>query len=116
MDVRAATEAEIGRLAAIWHQGWHEAHAAILPPQLTRIRTLDRFRDRIRAALPAVRVIGPPGEPEGFAMVQGDELYQLFVAAGARGSGVAAALVADAEARLAAARVEVAWLSWDIGN
>jgi len=50
MDVRAATEAEIGRLAAIWHQGWHEAHAALLPAQLTQIRTVDSFRERLRAA------------------------------------------------------------------
>jgi aclacinomycin oxidase len=116
MNVRAATEEEVGRLAAIWHQGWHEAHAAILPAQLTRIRTLDSFRDRLRAALASVRVVGPPGEPSGFAMVQGDELYQLFVTASARGSGVAAALVAEAEARLAAAGVEIAWLACAIGN
>jgi hypothetical protein len=46
MEVRAATEGEIDRLAAIWHQVWHEAHARIVPPDLTRIRTLDSFRDR----------------------------------------------------------------------
>jgi ribosomal protein S18 acetylase RimI-like enzyme len=116
MDVRAAAEDEVGRLAAIWHEGWHEAHAGILPEALTRIRTLDSFQDRLRAALPAVRVVGPPGEPAGFCIVQRDELYQLFVAAGARGSGVAAALVADAEARLAESGVEVAWLACAIGN
>jgi ribosomal protein S18 acetylase RimI-like enzyme len=47
---------------------------------------------------------------------KGDELYQLFVSAPARGSGVAAALIADAEARLAEAGVETAWLACAIGN
>ena len=100
MEVRAATEQEIAPLAAIWHEGWHDAHARIAPPELTRIRTLDSFRDRLRTALPAVRVTGPPGKPMGFYMVKGDELYQLFVASEARGSGVAAALIADAERTL----------------
>ena len=48
--------------------------------------------------------------------MQKDELYQLFVAAEARGSGVATALITDAEARLAAAGVETAWLACAIGN
>ena len=116
MEVRNATEAEVDRLADIWHQGWHDAHARIVPPELTRIRTLDRFRDRLRAALRDVRVVGLPGEPAGFCLVHDDELYQLFVAAEAKGSGIAAALVADAERRLAAQGVEVAWLACAIGN
>jgi GNAT superfamily N-acetyltransferase len=116
MEVRGATEGEIGRLAAIWHQGWHEAHARIVPPELTRIRTLDSFRERLHAALSSVRVVGQPGEPAGFHLVQEDELYQLFVAAEARGAGVAAALIADAEVRLVAAGVETAWLACAIGN
>jgi GNAT superfamily N-acetyltransferase len=49
-------------------------------------------------------------------MIQGDELDQLFVAAEARGTGVAAALLADGEARLAAAGVRTAWLACAIGN
>jgi GNAT superfamily N-acetyltransferase len=116
VEVRAATEQEIAPLAAIWHAGWHEAHARIVPQELTRIRTLDSFRERLRAALTTVRVVGPPGQPMGFSIVRGDELYQLFVAAEARGSGVAAALIADAERSLAAARVEIAWLACAIGN
>jgi hypothetical protein len=43
-------------------------------------------------------------------IVKDGELYQLFVAAQARGSGVAASLVADPKARLSEARVEVVWL------
>jgi len=38
------------------------------------------------------------------------------VSARARGSGVAAALIADAEARLSARGVETAWLTCAIGN
>jgi ribosomal protein S18 acetylase RimI-like enzyme len=63
-----------------------------------------------------VRTVGTPGEPVGFCIVKGDELYQLYVSALARGSGVAAALIADAEAHLSRAGVETAWLACAIGN
>jgi GNAT superfamily N-acetyltransferase len=60
--------------------------------------------------------VGPSGAPVGFCIVRGDELYQLFVSAQSRGSGVAAALIADAEARLSATGAETAWLACAIGN
>ena len=116
MDVRDAEEAEIDQLARVWHEGWHESHAAIVPAELTRLRTLESFRHRLQEDLPNVRVVGPPGEPVGFCTVKGAELYQLFVSARSRGSGVAAALIADAEARLAESGVETAWLACAIGN
>jgi ribosomal protein S18 acetylase RimI-like enzyme len=49
-------------------------------------------------------------------MVKGDELYQLYVSAMARGSGVAAALMADADAQFLANDVKTAWLACAIGN
>lgn len=116
MHVRDAEEAEIGRLARIWHEAWNDAHAEIVPAELVRLRTLESFAERLRAALPDVRVVGPPGEPVGFCIVKDDELYQLFVSARARGSGVAAALITDAEARLAERGVETAWLACAVGN
>jgi GNAT superfamily N-acetyltransferase len=116
MNVRAAQEREIEHLARIWYDGWHEAHAKILPEDLTRLRTLESFRDRLHTALPDVRVVGSPGNPVGFCIVRDDELYQLFVSAKSRGSGVAAALVADAEARLSTSGVEIGWLACAIGN
>jgi len=116
MDVRAAAESEIGHLARIWHDGWHDAHGRIVPAELTRLRTLESFRDRLQAALPDVRVVGPSGEPLGFCIIKGNELYQLYVSAPSRGSGVAAALIADGEARLSESGAATAWLACAIGN
>ena len=116
MDVRAAEESEIDHLAKIWYDGWHDAHAKIVPAELTRFRTLESFRERLRAALPDVRVVGPSGQPLGFSILKGNELYQLYVSAPSRGSGVAAALMADAEARLSENGVDTGWLACMIGN
>jgi ribosomal protein S18 acetylase RimI-like enzyme len=116
MNVRAADEAEINHLAQVWHEGWQDAHAQLLPAELTRLRTLESFRDRLQAALPNVRVVGLFGAPVGFCILKDNELYQLYVSAQARGSGVAAALMADAESRLAEDGFESAWLACAIGN
>ena len=116
MNVRPAEEIDLEHLTIVWHDGWRDAHAQIVPPELTRLRTMDSFRDRLRAALPNVRVVGPRGAPFGFCIVREDELYQLFVAAPSRGSGAAAALIEDAETQLSARGVQTAWLACAIGN
>jgi ribosomal protein S18 acetylase RimI-like enzyme len=116
MDVRAPDPREIDKLAGIWYDGWQDAHADILPADLAKVRTLESFRDRLEAALEDVRVAGPFGEPVGFCMIHEDELYQLYVSSRARGTGVAAALLADGEARLAAGGIATAWLACAIGN
>ena len=116
MDVRAAQAGEIDELAQLWFDAWQDGHAEIVPVELKRARTLESLRERIRTSLPEVRVVGPPGEPAGFCTIRDDELYQLFVSAEARGTGVAAALIADAEARLQESGVETAWLACAIQN
>lgn len=116
MNVRSATPADLDSLARLWHDVWYETHAHLMPPALIRLRTLENFRERLEAALASVRVVGPPGAPVGFCWVKGDELYQLWLSPAARGTGVAAALMADAEAGLAAAGVKTAWLACAIGN
>jgi ribosomal protein S18 acetylase RimI-like enzyme len=116
MDVRAATEADIQHLSKVWHDGWHDAHAQIVPAELTSLRRLESFAERLQAALSDVRVSGPFGAPTGFCIVKNDELYQLYVSTQSRGTGVAAALMTDAEATLAQRGVEIAWLACAIGN
>ncbi|QDP24465.1 GNAT family N-acetyltransferase [Bradyrhizobium cosmicum] len=116
MQVRPAAAGEVDHLALVWHDAWHESHAHLAPPELVRLRTVPSFRDRLAVKLPDVCVVGPAGAPLGFCALKGDELNQLFVSAEARGSGVAAALIADAEARLAARGVELAWLACAVGN
>ena len=114
--LRPARADELDALARLWHDSWQDAHAAILPAALQRVRTLSSFRLRLRESLPRVRVAEMGGEAAGFAIVEDDELYQLFVSAAARGTGAAAALVADAEVIMAADGVETAWLACAIGN
>jgi len=116
VTVRDAHESELEELATLWYDAWRDGHEAVVPAELTRRRTRERFRDRLQEALAEVRVAGPIGTPVGFSMVKRDELYQLFVGAQSRGSGVAAALIADAEARLRGRGVETAWLTCAIGN
>jgi ribosomal protein S18 acetylase RimI-like enzyme len=120
MEVRSARASELDRLADIWHRGWQDAHAGILPAELARHRTWESFRRRLEEALPRVRVVdgivGSVAEPVGFCMTQDDEVYQLYVAREARGSGMAAALLADAEETLGSSGVETAWLACAVGN
>lgn len=115
-DVRRAHDAELDALARLWYESWQDAHAAIVPAELTHARTLESFKHRLGVLLPDIRVVGPIGEPVGFCIVKDDELYQLFVDTRARGAGVAAMLMADAERRLAANGVTLAWLACAIGN
>ena len=116
MLVRDAEEADISRLAQIWYDGWQDAHARILPAELRRLRTLESFSARLAEHLGDVRVAGAIGSPLGFCMSKGAELYQLYVSADARGTGLAAALVADAEEKFREEDIETAWLACAIGN
>lgn len=114
--IRPAEASEIDALAQLWHAGWQDAHAAVLPAALARLRTFQSFAERLQGMLADVRVIGDLGTPLGFCAIKHDELDQLFVAPEGRGTGMAAALVADAEQRLAAHGVTTAWLACAIGN
>jgi len=115
-SIRDAKLSEIGQLAKIWFDGWQDAHARILPAELARLRTFQSFEERLRTASSGLRVAGVVGAPVGFYFLKGAELYQFYVSANARGSGIAAVLMADSEARLSERGVHTAWLACAIGN
>jgi GNAT superfamily N-acetyltransferase len=114
--IRDALPKESDYLAELWHSGWQDAHATILPVELARHRTLESFRERMRAHLADVRVAEGDAEPLGFVMFKDDELYQFYVSAAARGTGIAAELMQDAEEVLKARGFATAWLACAIGN
>lgn len=113
---RPAEEADLVPLARLWHDAWHEAHAALVPAALTRIRTPGSFRARLPGFGDRLRTVGPAGAPLGLCAIREDHLGQLTTASEARGTGLAALLLADGEARLRAAGVTLARLDVAPGN
>ncbi|RYB95621.1 GNAT family N-acetyltransferase [Nocardioides oleivorans] len=116
-SIRPAGGADMAAVADLWHEGWHDGHAGRVPEGLTAARTLEAFHERtpLRVADTTVAV-AEDGELLGFVMVAGDEVEQVFVGRGARGSGLAAVLLDEAERQVAAAGHEVAWLAVVEGN
>lgn len=114
--IRAPLPEETEALAQLWHTGWFDAHEAIVPDALIEHRTLDSFRQRLAKHLSVTRVVGPANNPLGFSMILGDELYQMYVSEQARGTGVAAALMADCEEKFIKQNIPLVWLSCTIGN
>lgn len=115
-DVRDAVTDDIAALSEIWHAGWHDAHAVLVPEDLVAMRTSAEFVTRVGAELHAIRVVGPIGAPIGFCMRREAELYQVYVAPEGRGMGVAARLLSDFEAAVVASKATRAWLACAIGN
>lgn len=103
-------------LAQLWFDGWVEAHADHVPDELIALRTLASFKTRLTGFEDGLRVAGPIGAPLGFCAIRDEKLDQLYVSPRARGSGLAATLLSDGEARLAAKGVRRAKLICLIEN
>lgn len=106
----------VAQIGAVWEAGWHDGHADIAPPQLSALRTTDSFMDRALANLSITVIAVDAGQVLGFSMVKEDELYQMFVSDQARGTGVAQALIQEAERKINAAGYHAAWLGCAVGN
>ena len=116
-SIRAATEADMAAVADLWHEGWHAGHAGHVPEGLTALRTLPAFHERTPLRVADTTVgLDDSGELLGFVMVVGDEVEQVFVGPAARGTGVAAVLLTEAERQVAAAGHVAAWLAVVAGN
>lgn len=113
MEIRAAEEQDAQAIAQLWHLGWHSAHAGIVDAELVRLRNPAEFAARTQAHLAQCHVGMIGGAVAGFFMCDGDELYQFYVDGAHQGKGVAAKLMAAAEAALAGRK---AWLACSEGN
>lgn len=101
--IRAAEDADIPALARLWHHGWTEAHAAHVPAELTAQRTLESFETRLGMHQSSTRTAGPIGAPLGLCLIKANKIDQIYVAPEARGTGLAADLIADGLVRIRAA-------------
>lgn len=113
--LRPARPDDIPALAALWHLGWHEAHAAYTPAALTSLRTEEDFARRLVHLLPDTIMAGAE-TALGFCTIRDDEIYQLYVAPEARSNGLAARLLTDGEKRLAGRGVGRARLDVGVEN
>jgi GNAT superfamily N-acetyltransferase len=103
-------------VAEIWHLGWQDGHLGLVPQELADIRTEASFRTRAADRVADTTVATVDGAVAGFVMVVGDEVEQVYVSSGHRGSGLAAALLAEAERQVQANGHGKAWLAVVAGN
>ncbi len=116
VTLRPARADDMAAVADLWHAAWHLAHAGHVPEGLTAARTLEAFHDRTPPRVADTTVAEVSGLLVGFVMVDADEVEQVFVDPGHHGSGVAAALLAEAERQVATAGYDEAWLAVVVGN
>jgi ribosomal protein S18 acetylase RimI-like enzyme len=103
-------------VAEIWQVGWKDGHLGNVPDELVAARDTDSFRTRASDHVADTTVAVAGGEIAGFVMVIADEVQQVYVAGHHRGTGVADALLTDAEQQIAAAGHPSAWLAVVTGN
>ena len=115
LTLRPATAGDVEAIATLWHDGWRDGHLGHTPEALLAHRTPDSFRRRVPPRLEATTVAAIGSRVVGFVVVLGDEVEQIYVAASARGVGVAGALLRHAEAAIAG-RFDLAWLAVATGN
>jgi putative acetyltransferase len=116
VTLRPSTPEDAATVADIWHEGWHAAHPGHVPDGLTERRTLEAFHERAPRRVDDTTLAEVDGRVLGFIMVVGDEVEQVYVGRDARGSGVAAVLLAEAERQVAAQGFDLAWLAVASGN
>lgn len=113
MQLKPAEMYDIKALAALWYEGWHEGHAQVVPAALVACRTLEEFEGRLTSHQARIQVAWQKDVIAGFFMLKDDELEQFYVAGAQRGQGVAAKLMALAEAALGTGPK---WLACSVGN
>lgn len=116
VTVRRATIDDVDVLAAIWRDGWRDAHLGRVPAELEHERLSGSWRDEVTVRLAGTWVAEVGGVVVGFVTIVGDELEDIYVAAGSRGTGVATTLLRHGERVVRDAGFSSVWLAVVAGN
>ena len=116
VTLRRGEPQDAGTVAEIWRLGWRDGHLGHVPRELVDARTDESFLARSEARIGEMTVAVVEGDIAGFVLVVGDEVEQVYVSAAHRGTGAAAALLAEAERRVRANGHAKAWLAVVAGN
>ena len=100
---------DVEHIVKLWHDVYQETHAHLVPKELMKYRAMEQFRIRVanpefvNETIVAIKVSNARQEDAeqlmGFITTRtaNNEIYQLFVAKEARGSGIAKELLRRAE-------------------
>jgi len=116
VTLRRAGLRDAPEVAEIWWLGWQDGHLGFVPQELVDVRTEESFRTRASERVGDTTVAVVDGAVAGFVMVAGDEVEQVYVSRLHRGTGVAAALLDEAERQVRANGHDKAWLAVVAGN
>ncbi len=116
MELRPAGNEDAEAIADIWRRGWRDGHLGYVPQELVDVRTDESFSTRAAERIPDTTVATLDGLVVGFVMVVKNEVEQVYVASAARGTGVADALMCEAETQVAESGHANAWLAVVAGN
>jgi GNAT superfamily N-acetyltransferase len=96
-DLRPAATTDTDAIVDVWFTGWREAHIGHVPDALLAHRSEQTFRARIPKILDTTTVATIDQRVVGLVVTADDEIEQLYVAPGHRGTGIAAALLQHGE-------------------
>ena len=98
-SIRSARQEDRSTIVDLWHAGWHEAHANLVPEGILEFRTVDCFWDWLGSSTDRFHV-AVDGDVVGFVATNGPEIVKLYVAGNVRGTGVATALLSYGEEQI----------------
>ncbi|KZK98317.1 putative acetyltransferase [Pseudovibrio sp. Ad5] len=95
-DIRRIKPSDHGAIVRLWHQGWHDAHAQLVPKGVLEYRTPEYFWKWLESSDDEFWV-AVDSDVLGFVTTNRSELVKLYVLSKARGTGIAQTLLSHGE-------------------
>ncbi|WP_077966783.1 GNAT family N-acetyltransferase [Ensifer adhaerens] len=95
-DIRPMRADDKPEILRLWHEGWHDSHADLVPQGILAFRTPEHFSLWLEEALDSFYVAVDIA-PIGFVSLKGAEVVKLYVSRSARDAGTARTLLSFAE-------------------